>query len=350
MSSKTKSHGEAINVSIQDVARAAGVATSAVSRALTIPGRVSEKTRARVLEAANRLGYTANAAARSLRVGKSRVVLIVLPGPFLTGASQVISEILMVVDKELAALGYSIVIANIDRQADAERYIVELAFSGVTDGVIVFSSAIPEVGGRSLTGSGVPVVSALFDLSDEGVPSVVTNDCQASRDAITHLIDLGHQHFLYVGGPRGNYHEIERLKGVEQALAGRSDCTLITLPGRFDFASGTAAAEAFLQRSDRPTAVFCCNDDMAIAFIRRLADSGVRVPEDVSVVGFDGASVGAYMRPSLSSVRQPTGLIGEMVVRAIIGLMEKRGDVGPRSIAPSALVVRESISAASRSS
>lgn len=348
MSGKAKRGGGASNVSIQDVARAAGVATSTVSRALTIPGRVSEKTRARVIEAANRLGYTANAAARSLRVGKSKVVLIVLPGPFLTGASQVISEILIVVDKELAALGYSIVIANIDRQSDAERYIVELAFSGVTDGVIVFSSPIPEVGGRSLVGSGVPVVSALFDLSDQGVPSIVTNDCQASRDAITHLLDLGHQHFLYVGGPCGNYHEIERLKGVEQALAGRAGCTLITEPGRFDFASGTAAAEAFLRRSDRPTAVFCCNDDMALGFIRRLADGGVRVPEDVSVVGFDGASVGGYTRPSLSSVRQPTGLLGEMIVRAIIGLMEKRGDVGPRSIAPSALIVRESISAVRR--
>jgi len=343
--SRAKREIPAGGASIQDVAREAGVATSTVSRALTVPGRVSEKTRARVLEAANRLGYTANAAARNLRVGRSGVVLIVLPGPLNAGASQVIAEMLLVIDTELVALGYSLLIANIDRQLNAERYVLNLAFSGVTDGAIIFSSIPPEVDGRSLASSGVPLVSALFDLSDRGIPSVVTNDRQAARDTITHLIGLGHRNFLYVGGPRGNYHEVERHSGVREALAERADCTLAYSPGEFDFASGSAAAEAFLDSSPRPTAVFCCSDDMAIAFIRRLADSGIRVPDEVSVVGFDGSSVGTYLVPSLSSVRQPTNLIARKIVQAIIDLMKRKTEVRLRTVVPSSLVIRESVAA-----
>ena len=332
-------------VSIQDVAREAGVAASTVSRALTIPGRIAKETREKVLEAANRLGYTANAAARNLRKGQSRVVLIVLPGPFNAGASQVIGEIITVIDKEFAAHDYSLVIANVDRQADSDRYMLELASSGRVDGAVIISSGIPEAGDRSLADSGIPVVSALFDCSAEGVPSIVTNDRQVSREVIEDLLARGHRHFLYLGGPRGNYVETERYKGVRAALSRRKDSTLSYINGDFHFASGTTAAETWLKQEQRPTAVFCCSDDMAIAFIRRVSEAGMHVPRDVSVVGFDGSSVGAFTVPSLSSVRQPTTLMGQQVVKAIIALMEKRGNVPPRTIVPSAIVVRESVGA-----
>lgn len=339
-----KSHGI---VSIQDVAREAGVAASTVSRALTVPGRIAEKTRVKVLEAANRLGYTANAAARKLRKGRSRVVLIVLPGPFNAGASQVIGEIITVIDKQLAAFDYSLVIANVDRQADSDSYMLELAFSGQVDGAILVSSGLPEAGGRSLADSGIPIVATLFDYSRDGIPSVVTNDRQVSREVIAELLERGHRHFLYLGGPRGNYVETERIKGVRAALARREDCTLKTINGDFHFGSGTAAGDSWYAEKDRATAVFCCSDDMALAFIRRVTELGVKVPDQVSVVGFDGSSVGAFTVPSLSSVQQPTALIGQEVVKTIIALMEKRAKVPPRIIVASSLILRESVASPS---
>lgn len=345
MAKKTKAGESNVSVSIQDVAREAGVAASTVSRALTIPGRIAEKTRVKVIEAANRLGYTANAAARNLRVGSSKTVLIVLPGPFNAGASQMIGQMLTVVDSELVPLGYSLLIANIDRRQQADRYILQLAFSGVTSGAILFSSGVPEVDGRSLADSGVPIVSGLFDLSEQGIPSIVTNDRQASRETIEHLMELGHRDFLYVGGPRENYHEIERHRGVLEALEGRPDCTVTYAPGDFHFASGVAAAEAYLAGDRKATAVHCASDDMALAFIRRLVDGGLESPGDVSVVGFDGGIVTSYTVPSLSTVQQPTDLMGRKVVQTIIDLMEKRGEVLPRTVIPSNLTIRESVAA-----
>jgi DNA-binding LacI/PurR family transcriptional regulator len=345
MISRRKASTGNTSVSIQDVAREAGVAASTVSRALTIPGRIADKTREKVLEAANRLGYTANAAARNLRKGRSKVVLIVLPGPFNAGASQVIGEIITVIDKELAARDYSLRIANIDRQADSESYMLELAFSGQIDGAIVVSGGVPVVGGRSMADSGIPIVSVLFDYSEDGVPSITTNDRQISREVIESLLDRGHRSFLYVGGPRGNYVESERYKGVRSALSRRKDCTLSATNGDFHFDSGTNAANWWLAQEVRPTAVFCCSDDMAIAFVRRVTEAGIKVPRDVSVVGFDGASVGAFTVPSLSSVQQPTTQMGQEVVKAIISLLERRGEVLPRTVVPSALVLRESVAA-----
>lgn len=345
MAGKGKSKAGGTSVSIQDVAREAGVAASTVSRALTQPGRITEKTRGKVIEAANRLGYTPNAAARNLRIGRSRSVMIVLPGPFNSGASQVIAEMLTAIDSELVLLGYSLLIANIDRRPEAERYVFELAFGGVTDGAIVFSSTVPEIEGRSLADAGIPIVSGLFDLSATGIPSVVTNDREASRQAIEYLVDLGHRDFLYVGGPLDNYHEIERHKGVGEALAGRDDATLTYHPGDFHFDSGAAAAEAFMKAGKRPTAVFCASDDMALAFVRRLADHGVKTPNEVSVVGFDGSSVTAYTVPSLSSVHQPTRLMAQKIVRTIIDMMEKRVSAPPITVIPSTLVIKESVAA-----
>ena len=345
MAGRQKRGRSNVTVSIQDVAREAGVAASTVSRALTMPGRITEKTRSKVLEAANRLGYTANAAARSLRVGSGKAVMIVLPGPFNNGASQMIGQMLTVVDSELVHLGYSLLIANIDRRQEAERYILQLAFSGVTTGALVFASGVPEIDGRSLADSGIPIVSGLFDLSAQGIPSVVTNDRQVSFEVIQHLLQLGHRDFLYVGGPKGNYHEIERFQGVQQALAGRDDCTLTYAAGDFQFASGVAAAETFIATGRKATAVYCASDDMALAFIRRLADSGLRTPDEVSVVGFDGSGIAPYTVPSLSSVQQPTALMGRKVVETIIDLMEGRREVLPRTVIPSSLTVRESIAA-----
>src|SRR5262249_23119955 len=189
---------------------------STVSRALAKPERVNEETRARILEAVARLGYTPNAAARNLRVGSSRMVMMVLPGPLTTGP--VVPEVMQSLDAELVKAGYSIIIGNLDRLERTENHILDLALGGAGGGALGLSSAIPATPERSLFEAGIPIVSLLFDQTDVGVASVVTNDRQASFEATQHLVDLGHRSFFYIGSPPGNYHEVERFAGFAGSL------------------------------------------------------------------------------------------------------------------------------------
>jgi len=328
--------------SVADVARLAGVATSTVSRALTIPGRIAEKTRLKVVAAAEELGYKPNLAARNLRSGAAKTIMIVMPGALFVGASQVVSEVLLGIDDALVREGYSLLIANLDRFAETEEHIMDIALGGTIAGTIVLSSPIPQVADRSLIDAGVPIVAALFDLTPWGIPSVVSNDREAMREATEHLLRLGHRRFLYISGPagaypaevahrrhgpEGNYHETERFAGLLEALnaAGLPSSAVVRADGNFDFESGTAAAERYLSLKVRPTAVLSCIDDSAIAFIKTVTEAGVRVPDDVSVIGFDGSRVGAFTTPALASMRQRTDELGHAAAKLLLEQIQGPG-------------------------
>jgi LacI family repressor for deo operon, udp, cdd, tsx, nupC, and nupG len=328
-----------------------------------MPGRIAEKTRLKVLAAVEELGYKPNLAARNLRLGAAKTVMIVLPGALFVGASQVVSEVLLGIDEALVRDGYSLLIANLDRFAETEQHIMDIAFGGTIAGSIVLSSPLPQVGDRSLADAGLPIVAALFDLSPWGIPSVVSNDREAMRAATEHLLGLGHRRFLYVSGPtgaypfrdrsrhapgpEGNYHEIERFAGVLEALhsVGLPPDAVIRTPGGFDFESGVAAAKFFLSSSTRPTAVLSFIDDSAIGFIKTVTGAGVRVPDDVSVIGFDGSRVGAFLSPGLASMRQQTDEIGRAVARLLLDQIRGSAAERPSSVViPCELLTRESIS------
>lgn len=333
-----------------DVAKLAGVAISTVSRALANPGRVNEKTRAKIDAAAKQLGYTPNAMARGLRVGKSNTIMIVLPGSLYYGASQVIPQVLQSINKSLIASGYNLMIANLGRDEVSERHILDLAFGGTVRGAIILSSKLPEVDGRSLANAGLPIVSMLLDMSDAGLPSVVTNDREAVRDVATYLINLGHRRFLYLAGPEGNYHDVERYGGVIEALeaAGLSEVAVVRSGGKLDYQQGfdigLEAAEDFAALADKPTAVIATSDDMAISFMSRMQHMGLNIPGDLSIVSFDGAPVCEFCSPPLSTIEQPVDEMGQAAVTlllAAIGQAKKQPAVC--KVVRSRLILRESM-------
>jgi DNA-binding LacI/PurR family transcriptional regulator len=336
---------------MQDVAREAGVAISTVSRALANPDRVNEKTRSKVIAAAQKLGYTPNANARSLRVGKSKIVMIVLPGTLAFGAGQVIPEVLRAIHESLTVYGYNVMIANLDRDEITERHILDLAFGGTARGAIILSSPIPRDGSRSLTDTGLPIVSILLDLSESSVPSVVTNDREVMTDAARALIRLGHKHFFYIAGPPG-YHNTARHGGIVDALAevGLPPENVITSGGTRNFPEGfligIEAASDFMRLEEKPTAVFACSDDMALSFMGRMQSLGLCVPDDVSIVGFDGSPVCEFCNPPLSSIEQPLEAMGRAGVELLIERVEGT-DQGParKVTLPSKVVLRGSVRA-----
>jgi LacI family repressor for deo operon, udp, cdd, tsx, nupC, and nupG len=333
-----------------DVARLAGVAISTVSRALANPGRVNAKTRAKIDAAAKQLGYTPNAMARGLRVGKSSTIMIILPGSLYYGVSQVIPQVLQSINKALLQNGYNLMIANLGRDAESERHILDLAFGGTVRGAIILSSKLPEIDGRSLASAGLPIVSMLLDMSDVGVPSVVTNDREAVRGATTEMIRMGHRRFFYIAGPQGNYHDVERSAGALEALsdAGLPNGALVRSGGNLDyqkgFEIGVQAAADFMAIKDRPTAVIATSDDMAISFVSRIKQNGLSIPEDLSVVSFDGAPVCEFCSPPLSTIEQPFEEMGQIAVaRLLDAIGQAETEWGLRVTINSKLILRESM-------
>ncbi|HEY9011661.1 MAG TPA: LacI family DNA-binding transcriptional regulator [Devosia sp.] len=334
--------------SIADVAREAGVATSTVSRALTIPGRIAEPTRLKVEAAARKLGYTANQTARNLRVGVSRTIMIVLPEEIYIGASQTVSEVLRATAKRLTERGFSLLIANVSREAETDEHILSVAQGGTVSGVLLMATNIPEVNGRSLADAGLPMVSLHFDLTPHGVPSVVSNDHDAIAEATAELVKLGHRRFLYVRGRSDNYHEAERLRGVRDALAdaGLPRSALRLSQGDFNFGGGVTAAHKVLEldTDKRPTAVIAANDDMAIGFLKTALNRGLRIPQDISLLGFDGAAVDAFMTPSLSTIQQNTVELGRQAADLIMDTIMGEAPRGAHRVEVLCeIVMRESV-------
>lgn len=333
-----------------DVARLAGVAISTVSRALANPRRVNEKTRAKINAAAKQLGYTPNAMARGLRVGKSNIIMIILPGSLYYGVSQIIPQVLQSINKSLIQGGYNLMIANLDRDEISERHILDLAFGGSVRGAIILSSKLPEVDGRSLASSGLPIVSMLLDMSDAGLQSVVTNDREAVRDVTAELIRLGHRRFFYLAGPEGNYHDVERYGGVLEALeaAGLSKEAVRRSGGRLDyqhgFDIGVQAADDFAGLDEKPTAVIATSDDMAISFVSCIKRTGLSIPDDLSVVSFDGSPVCEFSSPPLSTIEQPVEEMGRAAVDLLLdALGQSQTPASAPTVIRSRLILRESV-------
>jgi len=258
-------------VLMRDVADRAAVAISTVSRALSNPDRVSRDILERVRAAANELGYTPNAAAQNLRGKKISTVLILLSSNSLVyGVSQVVPQVLEGVSQVLSEHNIRIQFLNRYRSETADQHIIDLAYSRAIQGAIAISPDIPEIGGRSLAGAGVPIIALLADHSGVGIASVVTDDRAAVYRAAVHLLELGHRTFFYISGFRGNYHTDERFAGLrDAALSGGVKEDAICrfehdLQFQEGFKVGEQAAQAFLALERRPTAVLACSDDAAI--------------------------------------------------------------------------------------
>jgi LacI family repressor for deo operon, udp, cdd, tsx, nupC, and nupG len=330
-----------------DVASAAGVAVSTVSRALSQPGRVNAQTRERILEAARNLSYIPNATARSLRLGASQTAMVVVPG---RSTSPVFTDLLAGLDATMTAANYRLIMGRMDRAAEAGRYILDPSLPGTVDGAFVVSSNVPHVAERSLADAGIPLVGLMYDLSDSGIPSVLIRDRECAEAAAAHLIGLGHRKLLYIAGTAGGYHDARRHAGIVDAFAkaGLPPGDILRFQGDYSFESGVAAARHFLSLADRPTAAIGCNDEMAIGFMKVVRSAGVRVPADISVVGFDGIAFSDFCEPTLTVIKQPFFDIGAHAARLLLALMKGEPLSSLRILHDCELLVRDSTAPATR--
>lgn len=307
------------SVRITEVAAKAGVSTATVSRTLAAPGTVKAETRDRVLAAVRETGYTPNLAARSLRAQRSGLALVVVPNlitPFF-------ADLLLGVDRALSEQGYGLLIGNLHDRPDKEDRLIDLLFAGGADGVIILDGRILGRPGRTLADTGLPLVAVSVPTTSDAAQVLVRE--RAGGEAVArHLLALGHRRFGYVTGPPHSHIEHERWAGYSGVLAetGISVDDIWQRTGNFHVETGIEAAHAFLDLAAdaRPTAVFAVSDMMAIGLIATLRAAGLRVPHDLSVVGFDGIAFADFTDPVLTTVRQPREEMGRAAANFLMRL------------------------------
>lgn len=324
-------------VGIKDIAADAGVSIATVSHALRNPGRVADATRKRVLAAADRVGYTPNRLAASLRTARSGNIVVIIPDVTDSFNSGIIGAIEKVAHKR----GYSVLLGDTQGSVEREREFATMTRSRQADGIILMSHRLPFAAG---TGTLPPIVNGCEFTGDKRVPLVAIDDVKAARDATRHLLDYGHRRIAVITGDINSRSSRDRLRGFRQAMkqAGVAPDDHLTVQGAYSLTAGERAAEQLLQQKRRPTAVFCFSDDIALGCMYTLRRNGFDVPGDVSVIGFDDIPFARYSAPPLTTIAQPTEQIGEACATLLLDRIEGVMSLATKHILPHRLVLRDS--------
>ncbi len=308
-------------VTIADVARRAGVSTATVSRVLAGLGGAAATTRERIKAAAIELDYRPSSVARSLKLRTTKtfgLIITDIENPYFP-------QLVRAVEDAAHSEGYALMLCNAADDPDRESFYLDLLVDRRVDGVIIAASSLGERHRAWLRDPPLPVV--LVNTLARGVrlPSIASDNRGGGRLAAEHLIELGHRHLgVLTAGPR-NADAPLRLAGARDALraAGLNVAGLAIAVGEPGVVGGEAAMAEVLEHSPEVTAVIAYNDLMAIGAMRAVRARGHVVPTDMSVVGFDGVDLAAYVEPPLTTIRQSTADLGRLAVRRLTDLLRK---------------------------
>jgi len=328
-------------VSIRDVASAAGVSIATVSRVVNGTSQVSASTSARVRDAIRKLGYVPNPLAQALSGRGSHVLGLALPrfhGEFMTW-------LLHGADEEATHLGYHLMMTTIAKSDDghARRQIVG---SSLIDALLVVITEAEDPLAQEVAASGVPTVILDTDMSSRGVDSVVLDNERGTREAVEHLLRwVGPEALYFVGGPRGNFDTIQRAKAFTESLAklGITAAPEQVCFGDYslDWGKEWGIRMSRLKRLEG-AAVLAANDKIACGIIQAATDAGLRVPDQLRIVGFNDSQISRLVRPRLSTVALPMAEMGAMAVRLLVRRIEDPSAEVVCSRLPTRLIVRES--------
>lgn len=291
---------------IKDVAADLGTSVATVSRAISRPHLLKADTVERVREAIKRIGYRPNLVAQNLKLGSTRSIYVVIPS-----LSPFFLEIFRGVERAAMEASYSAVIAHTGRDPVREGEFFDQVAGGRADGVLLLSSArihTPVPHQFQLP----PTVAVLEAAEGQDFPSVRVDHVRAAIQATNHLLQLGHRQIAHITGNARSPMAVHRREGFVAAMsaAGVRNAEEHCVPGEFTPEAGQTAMEILLGRDSIPTAVFAANDEIAIGAIRAIRAKGLRVPEDISVIGYDNQRLGSIYDPALTTVHIPTFDLG----------------------------------------
>lgn len=324
---------------IRDVARRAGVGVATVSRVLNNSGYARPGTRERVLQAAAELGFVPSQLARGLVRRLSGTIGLVIPditNPFFPAITRGVED-------NASEAGYTVFLCNTDNDPTQEAQDVQKLRERRVDGLIFVGTTDRRELVERLLPDKLPVVVTDRQVDHPDIDSVLVDNVGGARAACMHLTDLGHTRIAHAAGDRLARTGQDRCCGYRLALeqAGLPYDPGLVGWGDFTFASGYSLAQSLLGRSPRPTAIFAANDQMAFGVMRAAEDAGLRVPEQLSIVGFDDIQMAGVIRPGLTTVRQPAYEMGRLAMSMLLERIRgKAPDRGRRHLFEPELILR----------
>ncbi|UKS27122.1 LacI family transcriptional regulator [Paenibacillus sp. HWE-109] len=331
-----------MKATIYDVAREAGVSIAAVSQVMNGKGKISEERRAEILKTMERLNYQPSVIASALTGKKTFTLGLLVPdisNPFF-------AEIARAVEDQGHHLGYSLVICSTDNKDErVERYLNLLQQKSI-DGMIIGTGMDNKEMLTPLMKQGIPIAMIAREMPDIGVHTVVVDDCVGGALAAKHLLDLGHTRLAILAEHAKVISSRERVRGFRNTLEEAG----VVLPDsgvrncHYTVEDGKRQAIALLEESAgvRPTALFCCNDMLAIGALQAAKQLGLKVPEQLSVIGFDNTILASVTDPPLTTVAQPIEPMGKRVVDLLIQELKKESTTKQRVVLRPELMIRQS--------
>jgi LacI family transcriptional regulator len=313
-----------MGVTIKDVARESGVNISTVSRALNNGYGVNDKTRERVISVAGRLNYRPNRVARGLVTGRSHSLALVVSdirNPFF-------AELARGAEDAARAANCDLVLCNSDLDADKQMQYVRSLLEKCVDGILMNSVAVlSRAQQEQLAESGVPIVLLNHSASDHPAFSTVCADNQAGGAlAAKYLLELGHRKIAHLTGPRQHGNLSDRAAGFMRTLqSAKNPVQPVVMHGDYNFSGGAELAARLLDKHPGITAIFAANDVMAFGVVRTVLQRGLRIPEDLSLIGFDNIEFSSVIYPPLTTVHQPKYEMGQAAVEILLRLARDKG-------------------------
>ncbi|MBB6448130.1 LacI family transcriptional regulator [Geomicrobium halophilum] len=310
-----------MSTTIYDVAEEASVSMATVSRVVNGNPNVKPATRKKVLDAIERLEYRPNAVARGLASKKTTTVGVIIPDI----SSIFFSELARGIEDIATMYNYNIILCNSDKNKDKEIHLLNTLLEKQVDGILFLGGEITEEHAEHLRRSSVPVVLAATFHEEGEFPAINIDYAQAAFDAVDHLLKKDHKHVgMLTGTLEDPVNGYQKFKGYKEALENNNvafDESLVAVCD-YTYDSAIESLEGLLQSNNKPTAIFSATDEMALGAIHGLQDRGIRVPEDVEVIGFDNTRLATMVRPTLTTVVQPMYDIGAVSMRLLTKYMD----------------------------
>ena len=325
---------------MKDVAQLAGVSTATVSRALMNPEKVSSTTRKRVESAVLEAGYSPNSLARNLRRNESKTIVAIVPDI----CDSYFTEIIRGIEDVAVENGYLVLLGDSGQQKKRESSLVNLVFTKQADGMLLLGTHLPFDVSKPEQKNLPPLVMACEFAPELELPTVHIDNLTSSFEAVNYLTQMGHSKIAQISGPDDAALCQFRNQGYQQALrrAGITMNPTYKEMGDFTFESGQKAVTKLLSLPEPPTAVFCHNDAMAIGAIKGAKAAGLKVPQDLSVVGFDDIQFAEFCDPPLTTITQPRYEIGRQAMLMLLEILKGRDVHAGSRLLETHLKIRES--------